>query len=344
MDRTFRIVRPGGHYLRRPGLASPVEILIDRWGVPHVYAAARRDLFVAQGFNAARDRLFQIDLWRRRGLGLLSEVFGRRVRRTRPRRAAVPLPGRHARGVARVRLGHQARDAGASSRASTPSWSSAARTQSPLPPEFARSATCPPTGRPPTSRGSAATGSSTTSTGGRAGADAARPRARGGGPAPGTRARHRTSCAYPRDSTSSVIPDDVLRVYRLATAPSATGPQALRGRLDGSNNWVIAASRTATGRPLLANDPHRAVTLPALRYIAHLVRPRHRRHRRGRARAARHLHRPQRPDRLRAHDLPDRPGGPVRLPDQPRRPASTATAGAGSRWSASARRSRPRHR
>ncbi|MFX6230714.1 penicillin acylase family protein, partial [Acinetobacter baumannii] len=52
------------------------EILIDRWGVPHIYAASERDAFFMQGFNAARDRLFQIDLWRRRGLGQLSEVFG----------------------------------------------------------------------------------------------------------------------------------------------------------------------------------------------------------------------------------------------------------------------------
>jgi len=59
-----------------PGLSAPVEILIDEWGVPHLYASSRTDLFLAQGFNAARDRLFQIDLWRRRGLGLLAEVFG----------------------------------------------------------------------------------------------------------------------------------------------------------------------------------------------------------------------------------------------------------------------------
>lgn len=59
-----------------PALAEPVEILVDRWGVPHIYARSPDDVFVAQGFNAARDRLFQIDLWRRRGLGLLSEVFG----------------------------------------------------------------------------------------------------------------------------------------------------------------------------------------------------------------------------------------------------------------------------
>ena len=59
-----------------PGLQQRAEILIDRWGVPHIYAASERDAFFMQGFNAARDRLFQIDLWRRRGLGQLSEVFG----------------------------------------------------------------------------------------------------------------------------------------------------------------------------------------------------------------------------------------------------------------------------
>ncbi|MEA2263858.1 MAG: penicillin amidase, partial [Acidobacteriaceae bacterium] len=58
-----------------PNLRQPVEILIDHWGIPHIYARNEADLFFAQGFNAARDRLFQIDLWRRRGLGLLSEEF-----------------------------------------------------------------------------------------------------------------------------------------------------------------------------------------------------------------------------------------------------------------------------
>jgi penicillin amidase len=58
------------------GLKQPVDILVDHWGVPHIYAANEADLFFAQGFNVARDRLFQIDLWRRRGLGELAEVFG----------------------------------------------------------------------------------------------------------------------------------------------------------------------------------------------------------------------------------------------------------------------------
>ncbi|MCZ6889419.1 MAG: penicillin acylase family protein, partial [Gammaproteobacteria bacterium] len=58
------------------GLQAPAEILIDEWGVPHIYANTHYDAFVVQGFNAARDRLWQMDLWRRRGLGRLSAVLG----------------------------------------------------------------------------------------------------------------------------------------------------------------------------------------------------------------------------------------------------------------------------
>ena len=58
------------------GLKAAAEIRIDPWGVPHIYARSEADLFFVQGFNSARDRLFQIDLWRRRGLGQLAEVFG----------------------------------------------------------------------------------------------------------------------------------------------------------------------------------------------------------------------------------------------------------------------------
>ncbi|RYF04243.1 MAG: penicillin acylase family protein, partial [Oxalobacteraceae bacterium] len=61
---------------RVAGLSRPAEILVDRWGVPHIYARSQDDAIFAQGFNAARDRLFQIDLWRRRGLGQLAEVMG----------------------------------------------------------------------------------------------------------------------------------------------------------------------------------------------------------------------------------------------------------------------------
>src|SRR5689334_10084579 len=58
------------------GLARPARIVIDHWGIPHIFAASERDAFFLQGYNAARDRLWQIDLWRKRGLGLLSRSFG----------------------------------------------------------------------------------------------------------------------------------------------------------------------------------------------------------------------------------------------------------------------------
>ena len=57
-------------------LSRPVRIVRDTWGVPHIYAESRHDLFVAQGFVQAQDRLFQMDLWKRAAEGRLSQVLG----------------------------------------------------------------------------------------------------------------------------------------------------------------------------------------------------------------------------------------------------------------------------
>src|SRR5580700_8838112 len=62
--------------IKTPGIEKQVEILRDRWGVPHIYAATVHDLFFAQGYITAKDRLFQLDLWRRVGTGKLAEVLG----------------------------------------------------------------------------------------------------------------------------------------------------------------------------------------------------------------------------------------------------------------------------
>ena len=59
-----------------PGLLASVEIIRDRWGIPHIYAANAHDLFFAQGFVHAQDRLWQMEIHRRTGQGTLSEVFG----------------------------------------------------------------------------------------------------------------------------------------------------------------------------------------------------------------------------------------------------------------------------
>src|ERR1700722_19842296 len=58
------------------GLEEPADIVIDHWGIAHIFAANIHDAFFLQGYNAARDRLWQIDLWRKRGLGLLAKSFG----------------------------------------------------------------------------------------------------------------------------------------------------------------------------------------------------------------------------------------------------------------------------
>ncbi|WP_181764787.1 penicillin acylase family protein [Streptomyces albidus (ex Kaewkla and Franco 2022)] len=261
-----------------PGLSAPVEVLIDRWGVPHLYASSRRDLFLAQGFNAARDRLFQIDLWRRRGLGLLSEVFGRAY--LEHDRAARLF-------LYRGDMKEEWRAYGPGTEERTKAFTDGVnafvtlcrRERSLLPPEFAL------LGYEPSLWDAA---------------DVARIRSHGlyynlneevsraltlrdfGAEVEDLRrvrepGPHRIRVPDGLDLT--VIPDDVLRVYRLATvppwaAPSPGGlPAPSRTGLDGSNNWVIGGSRTATGRPLLANDPHRAVTLPSLRYLSHLSAP-----------------------------------------------------------------------
>src|SRR5690606_6199247 len=58
------------------GLRKPVTVLRDKWGVPHIYADTVEDLFFAQGFVAAQDRLYQMEIWRRIGRGELAAVFG----------------------------------------------------------------------------------------------------------------------------------------------------------------------------------------------------------------------------------------------------------------------------
>lgn len=61
------------------GLEHPVEILRDAWGVSHIYAETERDLFFAQGYNAAMDRLFQLEIWRRQATGTMAELLGERM-------------------------------------------------------------------------------------------------------------------------------------------------------------------------------------------------------------------------------------------------------------------------
>tara|TARA_B110000114_G_scaffold56020_1_gene59574 strand:- start:140 stop:403 length:264 start_codon:yes stop_codon:yes gene_type:complete len=56
------------------GLHESVEILRDQWGINHIFANNQKDLFFAQGYAAAKDRLFQFEIWRRQATGTVAEI------------------------------------------------------------------------------------------------------------------------------------------------------------------------------------------------------------------------------------------------------------------------------
>jgi penicillin amidase len=58
------------------GLQAEVTIVRDSWGVPHIYASNSHDLFFAQGYVHAQDRFWQMEFWRRIGSGRLAEILG----------------------------------------------------------------------------------------------------------------------------------------------------------------------------------------------------------------------------------------------------------------------------
>src|SRR6187549_301089 len=64
--------------LKVAGLQEPVEVIRDTYGVNHIYARNEHDLFFAQGYCAAKDRLFQFEVWRRQATGTVSEILGAR--------------------------------------------------------------------------------------------------------------------------------------------------------------------------------------------------------------------------------------------------------------------------
>jgi penicillin amidase len=95
----------------------------------------------------------------------------------------------------------------------------------------------------------------------------------------GEAARRRTEPAWevklPHGVAAEPVPPEVKQTYVLATGqPSFDGADIAGTAGDGgSNNWAVSPERTATGRPILASDPHRLLFLPSLRYVSHLSAP-----------------------------------------------------------------------
>ena len=76
----FRLPQPSySGTLQVDGLEAPVEVRADEHGIPHIFAQSNEDLFFAQGYITARERMFQMDLTRLAGRGELSTLFGDRM-------------------------------------------------------------------------------------------------------------------------------------------------------------------------------------------------------------------------------------------------------------------------
>jgi penicillin amidase len=274
------------------GLAAPVRIVVDRWGIPHIRADSLGDMFLAQGFNAGRDRLWQIDLWRKRGLGLLAADFGPGyLAQDRASRLFLYRGDMQAEWAC---YGHDGKaiceafvrgiNAYIDLLGTHPDW---------LPPEFAALGTRPAKWsaedvvrvRIHSWMRNALSEVARANVMARAGADVDLLRQNLDPP---------KTPVVAEGLDLSAVPMEALDLFRLALAPVTFSRERLAARLEdadlwtkvtplgevvrnipseGSNNWVVHGSRTTSGRPIMASDPHRAHAVPALRYLVHLSSP-----------------------------------------------------------------------
>lgn len=243
-----------------PGLRDRVEVIRDRWGVPHLYAGSLEDLFLAQGFVVGSERLFQIDLALRAANGRLATMFGQ---------LAAPMD-RFARTVGWNRAG--ARIAGgydelsetmsASYRAGVLAWIE----RMPAPPiEYLVLELAPDV---PDDAGywASAIAYLAWSLSGNHELELVRAEL---AERLGWDAMIDLFPELAREPARSVVGSAEARrsVFELLRA----GPPLVPGA--GSNNWVVSGRRTETGRPLLANDPHLQVAAPSIWIEAHLSAP-----------------------------------------------------------------------
>jgi penicillin amidase len=283
--------------LHLPGLKQPVQILKDRWGISHIYANNESDLFFAQGYNVARDGLFQLELWRRQATGSVAEILGRKeLRRDIGNRLFAfrgdlnqELNWYHPHGAAIVQSFVDGINAYIAQTRRDPAL---------LTPEFKMLGIKPGNWTPAVviTRFNGLAGNV------EAELDIAREMQ-----AIGVERTRELDYFQPDtpdlhlDSSiqAGLLSAEILGLYTAFRSPLHFTPDELaadgRGhavnqqtlaQLDeevedwsrrreniGSNNWVVAGKLTASGYPLLANDPHRAQAAPSLRYWVHLVAP-----------------------------------------------------------------------
>jgi penicillin amidase len=274
-----------------PGLAHPVEIVIDPWGIAHIYAETQADLFFAQGFNAARDRLFQLELWRRKATGTLAEILG-------PEALQQDIGARLFRFRTDIRreLAHYHPDGEEIVNSFVDGYNAyVAETEkdpSLLPLEFRLLGIQPGRWTPEVvvSRHNGLY---------RNASDEIKiaQLVREVGPEKTTELlplSPRIPDLKPASGLElDLLTDEVLELYRsnrvsvkfrpshIVDAENRVSEVTTRfspllrtlDRNSGSNNWVVSGRHTLTGMPFLANDPHRSLQVPSLRYWVHLVAP-----------------------------------------------------------------------
>lgn len=254
-----------------PGLTAPVEVLRDRWGVPHIYARNQADLFFAQGFVVAQDRLFQLDMWRRVGLGETATVVGEKG-----------LAGdRFARlmkyrGDPEAEWQSYAPDAKQIAESFTAGINASIDAMGDkLPIEFQILKYQPARWRPEDILGRMSglimVRNFTT--------EAARAELIAAIGVTAARILVPTDPVRPFAPVPELdlngITQELLAGYDAAVAPLPYENHLLDAGPDrgGSNNWAVTGKRSASGKPLLAGDPHRSLLLPSLRYLVHLNAP-----------------------------------------------------------------------
>lgn len=263
--KASQVLAPLDGTINLPGLREPVEIVRDRWGIAHIEAKNTSDLFFAQGFVVAQDRLVQIDIWRRQGVGEMAEVFGPDY-----------LPADRFARLIKYRGDMAAEWASYSSDTkeiitSFTNGINAGIDQfgDKLPIEFQLLGYKPKKWQPEDVLGRMSgiyMSQNFQSEIRRAQliADIGIEKARWLAPVDPPR-------AYSVDlggDELKAIDTKILADYEAAAKGLGYKPSKSE-----SNNWVVSGARSVSGKPLLASDPHRAIGLPALRYLVHLRAP-----------------------------------------------------------------------
>lgn len=262
-------VAPTQGRLRARGLHRPVTVRRDTWGVPHIYATDTHDLFFAQGYVVAQDRLFQMELWKRSGQGRLAEVLG-------PQSVQRDIGARLLRYRGDMDAEYRsyapdAREILAAFTAGINAWIDRVNAdgERALPLEFILAGFRPEHWRPEDCLNRLAAFSMMGNAGSelfhaqlvaRLGPERSTPLLR---LEPAVRLDPAPGLDY-----AGLAPEQLAHIVSSDQRMSVPGTLPHE-----SNNWTISGRLTRSGHPLLANDPHRVIALPSLRYVVHLQAP-----------------------------------------------------------------------